>query len=435
MKFLVILWAMPAFVAAQTDPVQQAYRDWEQAHHSSSYTDRGQSLLQASAEWIAKWPDSRFAWEQRRTAVLLTRSRSAEMWREADQNLIRLSPPHTFATLAAYDWVTAHVNLKEARDLVSSEIRWIESNPPSPVPSPTLEDVIDERQFHGRIFDPLCTLASAQIQLHDFAGAHATVTRIRVWLDSEFATYWDQDPLEAFPDYQSKYFRLSAQLAKAEGINTDALAFFQRLITNPYFRREYSGYVQDTRALWGEMGGTEEGWSAFSAVPPLPAGVPSGYPGISFLPWLSLDYQLPETSLPSPGSHIWTNKDFVGKTTYVYLWASWCGPCWTTLPAIQTLYDTIKDRSDIQLITLSADENLTKLSTFMKEKRYTFPVMVGKSYVHRLLPNAVMGQTWIVSKTGSIRLQRTAMNFGGVSRALVDEAIYKLTQVSNQTGH
>lgn len=60
--------------------------------------------------------------------------------------------------------------------------------------------------------------------------------------------------------------------------------------------------------------------------------------------------------------------------------------------------------------------------------------MVGKTYVDRLLPRAIMGQAWIVDKTGAIRLQRTAENFGARSQALIDEAIYKLTQLSDQTG-
>ncbi len=432
MKLLVTLFALPAFLAAQTDPALKAYRDWEQAHRSSSYADRAKSLLETSGEWVAKWPDSALAWEQRRSAILQSQSRSAELWLQVDQNLVRLKGPHTFASIAAYDWVAAHVNLKEARDLISSEIRWIESDAPSPVPNPTLAYVIDERQSHGRVFAPLCTLASAQIQLRDFAAARGTILRIRTWLDTDFKRYYDQDPLETFPDHQSKYFILSAQLAEAEGRKADALAFFQQVITNPYFRREYMGFGKQARALWDQMGGTEEGWASFSAVQPLPAGVPSGQLGISFSPWLSLDYALPDAGLDGPDSRVWNTREFDGKTTYVYLWASWCGPCWPTLPAIQTLYDTIKNRRDIQVITLSADEDAAKLTAFMKDKGYTFPVMVSKAYVDKLLPCAIMGQAWIVDKTHSIRLQRTFQNLAGRSQMLVDEAIYKLTQLSHQ---
>ena len=117
----------------------------------------------------------------------------------------------------------------------------------------------------------------------------------------------------------------------------------------------------------------------------------------------------------------------------VYLWAAWCGPCWMHLPAIQALYNAIKDRQDIQIVTLSVDEDRQKLSAFMKEKGYTFPVIVSKEYAHKLLPQMVMGQHWIVDRTGSIRLVRVSSNFNGVAQAFVDESIYKLTQMSRDS--
>jgi hypothetical protein len=116
----------------------------------------------------------------------------------------------------------------------------------------------------------------------------------------------------------------------------------------------------------------------------------------------------------------------------VYLWASWCGPCWMHLPAIQTLHNTIKDRQDIRIVTLSVDEDREKLSSFMKEKGYTFPVAVSKPYADKLLPQMILGQHWIVDKTASIRLQRTSSNFNGADKAFIDEAIYKLTQVAKK---
>jgi peroxiredoxin len=361
---------------------------------------------------------------------LETQNRSPELWKQVDENLIRLSPPHTFTTLAAYDWVTAHINLKDAEALIASEIEWMEGQPRPTPPQRTLSDLIDQAQFGARLFGPLCTLASAQIQMKDFDGAHATIARIHTWLNGDFKLRFDQDPLETFPDYGAKEFSLSAQLEQAEGKTVDALAFWQQVITNPYFRREYGGHVNDTRALWKQLGGTEEGWAAFSRVPALPADVPAGYLGTSFPPWFILDYKLPEMKLPGLDSRTWTKSDFEGKSTLVYLWAAWCGPCWVHLPAIQAIHNATKDRRDIQVVTLSVDEDQEKLSAFMKDKGYTFPVMVGKAYAEKLLPKMIVGQTWIVDKTAAIRLQRSQNVVVGRGQAEVDEGIYKLLQVS-----
>jgi hypothetical protein len=76
------------------------------------------------------------------------------------------------------------------------------------------------------------------------------------------------------------------------------------------------------------------------------------------------------------------------------------------------------------------DDDRQKLSAFMKEKGYTFPVLIGKSYVDKLLPHPRLGQDWIVDKTGTIRLQRATFIIRGREQAFVDEAVYKLTQVS-----
>jgi thiol-disulfide isomerase/thioredoxin len=234
--------------------------------------------------------------------------------------------------------------------------------------------------------------------------------------------------LSTFPDYQAKYWQLSGKLAEAEKRNADALAYYHELIANPYHRREY-GFKQ-TRALWDKMGGTDAGWAVFSAAPPLPPGVPSGNPGVPFLPWHALNYKLPPMDLPAFALARATNHSFEGKSTVVYLWASWCGPCWSSLPAVQSLYDQTKDSKDFQVITLSIDDDIDKLTAFMKEKKYTFPVAVGKAYVDSFLPQAAPGQVWIVDRTGSVRLQRAENQFRGIEKAFTDELLYKLNQVA-----
>ncbi|HLK69060.1 MAG TPA: TlpA disulfide reductase family protein [Bryobacteraceae bacterium] len=417
MKLLSLLAVLPLLLTAQPDPAYEAYQAWQQQHRTSDY----KALYEASTEWTTKWPDSRFAWQQRRDSLLQTQNRSAELWKVVDENLIRLSPQHTYASLAAYDWVTYGINLKEAEALISAEIAWQEARPkPAAAADATLADRIDEAGFSSRLFDPLCTLARAEIQLKEFDRARIAIQRIHSWLEGDFKHYYDPDPLETFPDYGSKYFTISAELAEAEGRKADALAFYRRVITDPYYRREYRGYLKQTRTLWDEMGGTPEGWKVFSEVPPLPAGVPAGHLGTSFFPWVALDYKLP----PLEGAH------FEGKTTLVYLWTSSCAPCWATLPAIQTVHNTVKNRNDLQVITLNVDDDKERSEAFMRQKGYDFPVVIGKTYAKKVLPEMIIGQIWIVDAGGAVRLQRTGNTFNGREQALVDETIYKMSQVS-----
>jgi peroxiredoxin len=348
-----------------------------------------------------------------------------------DGSILRLSPPHTFAGLAAYDWVTLGVNLEAAEKLLLDEIAWAGSRPkPVPKANATLADLVDEAGFTGRPFGMLCSLARAQIQMKQYEQARATIKRVQGWLEGDFRRYFDTDPVEAFPDYGAKYFQLSAELAAAEGRKVDALAFYHAYLANPYFRREYSSQAatKSLNSLWKEIGGTDAGWTVFSAVPPLPPGVPAGWMGVAYPPWVKVAYKLPPMQVADLEGRTWTNRDFEGKATIVYLWASWCGPCWLNLGAIQVLSERVKGRRDLQVVTLSADEERDNLVAFMKQKGYTFPVLASKPYVETVLPQFILGQLWIVDGSGSVRLQRTTNNFAGAEDALVHELLYKAGQ-------
>lgn len=106
---LLLFVAAAATLAAQGDPAFDAYRAWDATQHGVESRTRAQHLLDVSAEWVAKWPTSGLAWEERREALVsLTGATSssaggpsAELWKQVDENLIRLRPPHTFAALAA----------------------------------------------------------------------------------------------------------------------------------------------------------------------------------------------------------------------------------------------------------------------------------------------------------------------------------------------
>ncbi len=430
MKAVLVLIFLGIVLEAQNDPAFAAYQAWDQSHRTDGWDAREKSLFEVSAEWVKKWPDSRIAWDQRRAAVIDTRSRDSELWKQVDENLIRLNPPHAFAALAAYDWVTAGVNVKDGESLAASEIAWLDSQPhPALPPDATLNELLERAESSARPFGLRCTLASAQIQLKEFSDAGKTIDRLHGWLEGDFKRYFDDDPLETYPDYGAKYFLLSGQLAEAEARPADAVAFYREVIANPYYRREYDGPVQHTRELWDRLGGTSAGWSALSAVPPLPAGVPKGFWGMPFEPWIAVDYKLPEMRLEDMGGRTRTGTDFRGKATLVYVWASWCAPCWMALSAIQSAFNSTKGRQDVQVVTLSVDEDQSKLAAFLKQHGYTFPVLPGKKYAEGLLPaDKLMSQMLIVDGEGSIRL---VQHFGRIrDEVLAAELSYKLSRMA-----
>ncbi|MGC9947085.1 MAG: redoxin domain-containing protein [Bryobacteraceae bacterium] len=414
------------------NPVFDAYQAWEKDHPRGSgqaaQSAYAEALYNASAGWIKQWPDNLFAWEQRRSALVETRSRSAEDWKQVGDGLTHTGftgDPHSLKHLIAQDWVAADVMVPEAVGTLRGLLDWSETDPPaqSDLIRGTLTADLDEGSRAKFRFAILVTLADGALALKDFDLAHSTLSKMRKWLDTDFPKYYDQDPMN-FPDREGRYVLLMGRVAQAEGHKLDALAYYHQLITNPVYVREYAGPVNLARTLFKELGGSDEAWAVWSKAQPWPAGKPDPPRGWPSMAWNALNRTLPEMHVPDAAGRTWTLADFKGKTTFVFLWATWCGPCWRELPGMQKLYDAVKGRSDVQAISLSVDENPAIVERFMEERKFNFPVLVGKSYVEQVLPEAAMGQTWLIDPGASIRLQRP--NGLYMERLWVDEALDKL---------
>jgi hypothetical protein len=70
------------------------------------------------------------------------------------------------------------------------------------------------------------------------------------------------------------------------------------------------------------------------------------------------------------------------------------------------------------------DENPAIAERFMKERKFNFPVLVSKAYVEQVLPEVILGQTWLVDQAAGIRLRRQNGPF--TEQVFVDEGIDKL---------
>ena len=107
-----------------------------------------------------------------------------------------------------------------------------------------------------------------------------------------------------------------------------------------------------------------------------------------------------------------------------------------TLPAVQAAYERTKGRRDVQMVTLSVDEEQDKLVAFMKQKGYTFHVLASKAYVQTVLPQFMLGQFWIVNGSGSVRLQRLPEGAHACSPELTQARVMTVprTQVNMTSG-
>ena len=108
-------------------------------------------------------------------------------------------------------------------------------------------------------------------------------------------------------------------------------------------------------------------------------------------------------------------------------WATWCGPCRGEHPGIEDLVQRIKDRKDIQVLTVSIDETLAPVAEYMKEKGYTFPVIHAPRLADKLFPYIGLPTNFLVNTKGV----RTGLYGFSADSASVERLIKDLTNAAN----
>ena len=88
---------------------------------------------------------------------------------------------------------------------------------------------------------------------------------------------------------------------------------------------------------------------------------------------------------------------------------------------MQKLYERLKDRKDVQIVTFNVDDSLGLVEPFMKEHKYTFPVIPAQFLVHELVPSLGIPLNWIVDAGGVVRQE--SVGFGGDGEKWVEQMV------------
>ncbi len=202
-----------------------------------------------------------------------------------------------------------------------------------------------------------------------------------------------------------------AILAEIEGHNTDALAYFQKalLVREPpkkQFGKLDDPLLADAKRLWTSAGGTETAFAIWSQ--PEKSSITELAEGR----WEKPSKELPPFELADVQGKTWKLKSLEGKKLLINIWATWCGPCKGELPLLQKLYDQVKNRSDIAILTLNLDEDPGLIEPFMKEKGYTFPVLLAYSFLSNKLDVNSIPRNWLVDANGKWQWEQIGFNSG-----------------------
>ncbi|MGB6130881.1 MAG: TlpA disulfide reductase family protein [Acidobacteriaceae bacterium] len=210
-----------------------------------------------------------------------------------------------------------------------------------------------------------------------------------------------EGPVPSEIEHLSAYWQNRARLAALEGRRMDALAYYRLALQTRLEQPQFSdGKLEDqlgdeAYALWNQLGGSETAWASWRP------NSSKQTANAAAARWEKPTEPLPAFSLSDLSGKTWTLADLRGKVVVINLWATWCGPCDAELPQLEKLYEQVKERRDIEILTFNLDEDPGMVEPFLKKKGYTFPVLPAYSYVMKLLNGFAIPQTWLLNGKGT----------------------------------
>ncbi|MBB6327419.1 thiol-disulfide isomerase/thioredoxin [Algoriphagus iocasae] len=103
-------------------------------------------------------------------------------------------------------------------------------------------------------------------------------------------------------------------------------------------------------------------------------------------------------------------ESYRGKTLFINLWASWCGPCRAEMPHISELYKDVKDEPNLEFLLIGIDNDIEKSRKFINGKSWTFPTAHASFGLNNSLQSEAIPTTLVVSPEGKIVFYQQGMS-------------------------
>ena len=423
--------------------VSNAINQWRRDHPNKanereSYQD---TLLQQTAEWIKQWPDDPQPRYERFNALRSSQDAPLEEMVQAAEDWIWVYAAHPsyispYMTVASF-YAQHNMRYNELPFLLEKGLANTPSLQPAPAPAPApISDLQLPRpvsataQSNFNAISEMNQAATLYLKIRKYDKAKELLAKLGPPLLAAIKSTPDAGRQLGSIEYL--YWNNLARLARIDGRKQDALeADRNAYFANPFASSNGEYMRSALREQWKSVNGTEEGFEAWATKPGStapPAAPPARTASSASVTvagteagWTKLDKPLPDFEMSDADGKTWRLVDLKGKVILINLWATWCGPCQAELPYLQKLFNKVRERKDLTVLTLNTDDNLGLILPFLHENKYTFPVLAADAYVHKLVPELSIPRNWIVDANGVLRTER--IGFGSGDDKWVDQMI------------
>jgi thiol-disulfide isomerase/thioredoxin len=388
-----------------------------------------QALVQATSEWLKQWPNDDNMWSTRvRSLAALEGVSNTDVEAAYNEYVKAREVGGSWYSMPPLEMSVARFYLKRGFRLESvpavilkglTEVEEIEKSRGESDLYTRGDDVQSNLKFVRMDAWPL--LAETYARLKQTDKAREVLAQL-----AEITKQKEQKndaQRRSFAHGQFVYWQTAGKVAEAEERKLDALTAYQTALAFRVGKPLKDELGETTQRLWKELGGTDQGWQAYLARTESPK---SKFGTAEVSTWDTKKTDMPAFELTDLDGRKWSLADLKGKVALINLWATWCGPCRLELPYVQKLREQMKDKKDVLILTLNIDDEVGMVDPFMKQNKYTFPVLLGQAYAEKQGVNSIP-RNWIVSSEGKIMFE--GIGFGNNGEEWMKKAVQMIEQV------
>lgn len=147
---------------------------------------------------------------------------------------------------------------------------------------------------------------------------------------------------------------------------------------------------------------------------------------------LAMGSRPPDAGMPAEGftltdlhGQAHSLEQYRGKIVLVNFWATWCKPCTSEMPAMQTVYDQLRDK-DFVVLAVNELEDEAKVREHIQQYKHTFPVLLDRE-------NQVANQYGVFGLPVSVFIDRQGVVQEYIKGGLLTEE--KIQQIVGRIQH